>query len=204
MKAFILVLVIVAVGIGVFFIFKDDYEITNYPTSVNGPVIAFGDSLIVGVGAEKGEDFVSRLERKINEPIINLGLSGDTSEGGLARVEEVLEKEPRIVIISLGGNDYLRRISKEETFRNLKILVNKIQSQGAITVVLGVRGGVLRDHYDREYEALARETGSVLVEDILDGLLGNLNYMDDAIHPNSLGNKIIAEKIYPKLLEVLE
>ena len=160
--------------------------------------------MVAGVGADNNEDFVSRLSVKIGEPIVNLGVPGDTTKDGLGRINTVLAEKPRIALVLLGGNDYLKRISKEETFNNLRLIIRKLQSRGAITVVLGVRGGVLQDHYDREYEGLARETGSLYVEDVLDGLLTKPEYMDDAIHPNAKGYAIIAERVYAELQPILK
>jgi lysophospholipase L1-like esterase len=204
MKSVLVFFVVVAVAIGVFFLFKDDEKITNYPPRAGGTIVAFGDSLVEGVGADESKNFVSRLSDKINEPIINLGISGDTTRDGLARVGDVFEQNPRIVLVLLGGNDYIKRVPKEETFSNLKSIILNIQSRGAITVLLGVRGGVLQDHYDEEYKKLAKETGSVYVDNVLAGLLTKPQYMHDGIHPNARGYELIAEKIYPELLKVLE
>lgn len=203
MKVLVFVLVFLLTISTVFFLFRD-YEITNYPTKVDGPIIAFGDSLVEGVGAKPDESFVSRLSEKIDEPIINMGVAGDTTQNGLGRLNTLLDKKPRIVLLLLGGNDYLRRISKEETFNNLRTMIKRIQDTGAIVILLGVRGGLLQDHYDNEYKRLAKDTGSVYVENVLAGLINNPEFMYDSIHPNALGYEKIAEKIYPKLVEVLE
>jgi acyl-CoA thioesterase I len=71
-------------------------------------------------------------------------------------------------------------------------------------VLMGVRGGLLDDKYDTEFEALAEETGSVYVDDVLDGLFGQAKYMSDSIHPNDAGYAIIAAKVYPKLAPLLQ
>lgn len=195
--------VIVAIGIVVFLIFGREREIKNYPPK-QGPVVAFGDSLVEGVGSSKGNDFVSILSRKIDEPIINLGVSGNTTADGLKRIDEVLVTEPRLVMVLLGGNDFLRKVPRKETFDNLKTIVTRIQERGAIVVLLGVRGGLFTDSADGLYEDLAKETGSAYVSNVLDGLFADSRYMSDAIHPNDTGYIKVADRVYPILEKLVK
>lgn len=179
------------------FLFAAD-EVTNYPPK-NETIVAFGDSLVVGVGASGGNDFISLLSQKIGRPIINLGISGNTSAQGLARIDEVVARDPGTVIVLLGGNDYLQRIPRDQVFSNLRAIIVRLQAQGAVVVLLGVRGGVLTDTFETEFKALAKETGSVYVSDVLDGLVGNMTYMSDAVHPNDAGYAQIAERVFKRL-----
>lgn len=181
----------------------DKESIVNYPPTNAGPIVAFGDSLVSGVGARTEGGFVTMLSEDINEPIVNLGRGGDTTALALSRIDQVIAEEPSIVIILLGGNDYLNRVSKEETFVNLRNIITRLQDEGSVTLLLGVRGGLLRDSYGNDYRDLARETGSAFVPNVLDGLLGESAYMDDAIHPNENGYRTIAQNVYPILREVL-
>jgi acyl-CoA thioesterase I len=194
---------LVAILVALFFIFSGKADIKNYPPK-DGPIVAFGDSLVQGVGASNGNDLVSLLSAKIGEPIINLGVSGNTTAQGLARIDEVLEKEPRLVILLLGGNDYLRKVPLGETFSNLRRIITRLQSQGAVILLLGVRGGLISDKFDSYYEDLAEETGSAHVSDVLDGLIADQRYMSDAIHPNDVGYARIAERIYPVLKKLVQ
>jgi len=178
------------------------FSITNYPPREGG-IVAFGDSLVYGTGSENGRDFVSFLAEMIGEPIENLGYPGDTTENGLMRIDRVIEKHPRIVLLLLGGNDYLGRIPKEKTFKNLDTIISRLHDDGTIVVLLGVRGGIVLDHFDTEFEELAKRKRVTYVPDVLDGLFGNSKFMSDQIHPNDLGYKMIAEKIYPVLSPVL-
>jgi lysophospholipase L1-like esterase len=165
-------------------------------------IVAFGDSLVAGVGSTEGNDFVSVLEEKIGEDIVNAGVSGDTTAAGLKRIDEVLAQNPRVVMVLLGGNDFLRRLSKEETFAHLEQIIQSIQNTGAAVVLLGVRGGVVRDEYKDEFEYLAKEYNTAYVENVLDGLIGKTELMSDPIHPNDAGYRIIAERVYPALQQV--
>jgi len=196
----IFVVLLVIVG---WFFFRGETEIVNYPSSGKN-IIAFGDSLIEGIGASEGNDFISLLAKEIGMPIINVGVSGNTTEDGLKRVDkDVLSKDPKIVIISLGGNDYLKRIPKEETFENLENIIIQIQKEGAIVLLLGVRGGILRDNYEKNYRNVAEKLGAAYVQNILDDIVGTPELMDDPIHPSDAGHKLIAEKILPILSKLI-
>jgi len=198
----ILILGIILVISG-FFFFKPSSKITNYPSNGDS-IVAFGDSLIEGMGATTGNDLVSQLSKKIGEPIVNLGVAGNTTEQGLARVDRIKEFKPKVVLVLLGGNDYLRKMPKAETFKNLGAIITKIQSTGAVVVLLGIQGGLFGDPYESEFENLAKAKGAVYVSNILDGLVGNSKYMSDAVHPNDLGYVKIFERVYPELKKVLK
>ncbi|MBP6929706.1 MAG: arylesterase, partial [Candidatus Moranbacteria bacterium] len=112
-------------------------------------------------------------------------------------------EKPKMAIILLGGNDFLKKIPREETFVNLEKIVSAFQGQGAITVVLGVRSGIISGGADAEYEALAKRTGSVYMSDVLAGLFGRSELMSDALHPNDQGYTKIAERLVTVLSEYL-
>jgi acyl-CoA thioesterase I len=198
----LLLVVGAVIVIGAFYvIFGGSTKIKNYPTTV-GPIVAFGDSLVFGYGSTAGNDFVTLLSKKLGEPITNLGVSGDTAAQGLARIEQVTELKPRVTLVLLGGNDFLRKVNKAETFANLRQIITTIQTSGSAVLLLGVRGGLLIDSVDGQYKSLAKETGSAYVSNVLDGLFGDSRYMFDAIHPNDLGYAMIADRIYPVLLKL--
>lgn len=201
-KIILVCIVVLIIFVG-FLVFKSEQKITNYPSSGDS-IVAFGDSLIEGVGATPGKDFVSQLSKKIGEPIINLGISGNTTAQGLARVDRIAEYKPKVVLVLLGGNDYLQKVPKEETFRNLEMIISKIQSTGAVVVILGVQGGVLSDPYEGEFEALAQKKATLYVSNVLEGLIGNSRYMSDAIHPNDVGYLKIVDRVYPEVKKVLQ
>jgi len=168
-------------------------------------VIAFGDSLVEGVGASTGRDVVSLLSARVGVPIVNAGRSGDTTGTALARLDSaVLSRRPRVVIIVLGGNDFLRRIPHEETFANLDAIVDRIRERGAAVILAGLSFGVFTDAYGDRYENLARRTSSGLVPDILAGILGHPDLMADQIHPNDRGYGIMADRIEPALRDLLK
>ncbi len=173
-------------------------SITNYP-SEGTEIIAFGDSLVYGTGATKGNDFVSRLSKSLGVSIVNLGVPGDTTADGLARLSTLDKYNPKVVILLLGGNDYLQRVQREETFQNLTQIIEDIHARGAIVLLLGVRGGVLQDNFEKEFAALAKKHHTAYVSDVLDGVLGSRDLMSDQVHPNDAGYARITERVYPVL-----
>ncbi len=200
----IIISVIILILIGIFiYIFLNKKEVKNYP-SIGTDIIAFGDSLVEGVGADVESNFVALLSNKLGSPIINLGNSGDTTIDGLARIEEIDRYNPKVVILLLGGNDYLKKIPIETTRSNLSKIIENIQSRGSIVVLLGVRGGLISDPFKKMYKELSKEYKTAYVSDVLDGLIGNTNYMSDAIHPNKVGYEKISNRIYPVLSDLVK
>lgn len=197
--------IIIIVGI-IFIVFlikvTRPQKIKNYPS--NGKkIIAFGDSLIAGYGASTGNDFVSLLEDEIGESIVNLGVPGEITLHGLSRVDIVTKQHPKVVMVLLGGNDYIRGIPIETTFKTLDEIVQKIQKAGAVVIILGIQGGILTDPYEKRFRALARKREALYVPNVLEGIIGNADYMSDEVHPNDKGYRIIADKIYPTLVRAL-
>ena len=174
------------------------------PTS-GRTIVAFGDSLVEGRGATSGRDFVSLLARRLNTRIVNAGRSGDTTATALARLNsDVLARDPKVVIVLLGGNDFLRRVPVEHTFANLQEIVERIRRRGAAVIVVGVSVGLLSDPYASEYATVARRNAAGLVPDILDGIMGNNDLMSDSIHPNDRGYAIIAERLEAAVRAIVE
>lgn len=168
-----------------------------------GPVVAFGDSLVYGTGSSGG-GFVKLLEQRLGRPIENLGLPGNTTADGLTRIDEVLELEPSVVILLLGGNDYLRQVPPATTFANLATIIERLQTDGVAVLLAGVRGGLIRDNFASQFEELADRYGTAYVHDVLDDTLGVEGYMADQVHPNDAGYRVIADRVQPVLERMLE
>jgi len=183
-----------------FSLYLDQATITNFPAR-GSHIIALGDSLTSGVGASSPErGYVGHLEKRLGVIIENRGVSGNTTRDGLERLKsDVLDANPDIVMILLGGNDYLRRIPESETFANLRIIITEIHKTGAVVLLVGIRGGLLADKFADNFESLATETGSAFVPNVLDSILGDPKLMSDQIHPNDLGYERITDKLAPTL-----
>lgn len=203
-KIYWILAIVLIVGAVLYFIFGKEEEIKNYPSS-GTDIIAFGDSLVQGVGASsKDKNFVSLLSYKIGRPITNLGISGNTTKDGLSRLTEFDDYKPKVVLLLLGGNDYLRKVPIEETFINLGKIIEDLQDRGAVVILLGVRGGIIGDNFDTEFEKLEKKYKVAYVPDVLDGLITNPKYMSDAIHPNDAGYAKIVDRIYPILNKLIK
>lgn len=176
--------------------------ITNYPSS-GTDIVAFGDSLVQGVGSTKGNDFISILSKKIGKPIVNLGVSGNTTRDGISRLSELDKYNPKVVILLLGGNDYLKKVPKEETFNNLQTIINHLHKKGSVVILLGVRGGLLVDNFKDDFKKISEKNNTAFVSNVLDNLIGNNELMSDAIHPNDKGYKIISDRVYAVLKDLI-
>jgi acyl-CoA thioesterase I len=198
------VVLMVVVVLVLHMIFSGKEEIRNFPSG-GTDIIAFGDSLVEGYGASSIEkNFVSVLSQKIGKPIVNLGVSGNTTADGLKRIGELDEYNPKVVLLLLGGNDFLRKVPTETTFENLSKIIEAIQSRGAVVVLLGVRSGIFGGKFDEKFEELQEKYETVYVPDVLSGLLGDMRYMHDAIHPNDVGYAKIADRLYPIISSTLK
>ena len=191
----LVILMAAAVGIGAWFVLggRRAYPITNAtPRGTN--IIAFGDSLTAGKGAPAGQSYVDQLAERLGVPIINAGVSGDTTLDALNRFErDVLERDPKIVIVLLGGNDVMRRLPTKEAASRIDEITRRVQERGALVILVtfNAGGGDLADAVER----IARERGCPRVSNVLAGLFGNAELMADAVHPNAKGYAIVAERI---------
>ncbi|MGK2859098.1 MAG: arylesterase, partial [Thermoanaerobaculia bacterium] len=167
-------------------------------------VIAFGDSLTAGYGVSSGEDYPSKLSARSGVAILNAGVSGDTTEAALARIDDdVLSKGPRIVIVGLGGNDFLRGVPIAATEANLRTIAQKIQSAGGMVVLLGFTFPSLSANYGKMYERVAEEEGCLHIPELLEGIMSNPSLKSDEIHPNAPGYALMAERVEGPLRELI-
>lgn len=175
----------------------------NFPPTARGDWVAFGDSLTQGYGAEAGGDYPAQLARRLRVKIHNLGISGNTTADGLARVGQAVQLQPRVVLLCLGGNDTLRGVPAEQTFANLSTMIDRFQQGGSFVVLLGVRSAGLSDKHAKRFEQLAKTKRVLLAPNILDGVLFTPSLMADQIHPNDQGYAKIAERLEAALLPLL-
>ena len=163
-------------------------------------IVCFGDSLTAGIGATKGMDYPSQLAGMIGKPIINKGVSGDTTSSALKRLNrDVLSAKPDIVLITLGGNDLKNGVAKNIAFGNLEYIVETIQRQGARVIIGGLKFPGMDRGFGQGYVDLAQQTGAILITDIFAGIVDNPGLMSDPIHPNNAGYRIIAQRFYKAL-----
>lgn len=170
------------------------------PLPKGANVLILGDSLSHGTGAADGEDYPSLLAASTGWNIINAGVPGDTSAAGLQRLPALLERhEVDLLIVELGGNDFIRRVPQQQTVDNLRAILSEARANGIQPLLLaipafspfGAAVGSLSDH--ELYQELAKETGTPLIEDIFSDVLASNALKSDPIHPNAEGYRLVEE-----------
>jgi acyl-CoA thioesterase-1 len=177
-------------------------------------IVAFGDSLTAGYGVAPEEAYPARLAERLRLEgyryrVVDAGVSGDTSAGGLRRVEWALRLSPAVVIVALGANDALRGQDLRATRANLEAIVRRFRSAGARVLLVGMRippnyGARYAGEFRDLYRAVAQATGVPLMPFLLDGVAGDprLN-LPDGIHPTGEGYRIVVERLWPHLVPLL-
>lgn len=177
-------------------------------------IVAFGDSLTAGLGVATEDTYPARLQRRLDEQglryrVINAGVSGDTTAGGLRRVEWVLKSHPDMVILELGGNDGLRGLNVQETKANLERIIQRCREASVTVVLAGMKlppnyGADYTKAFEAIYPALAKRYRVPLIPFFLDGVAGSASLNQaDGIHPTSEGYRIITEKVLEQITPLL-
>ncbi|MGB7404138.1 MAG: arylesterase [Pacificimonas sp.] len=180
-------------------------------------VLAFGDSLTAGYRLDAGDGFAPQLERELKRRgvearVVNAGVSGDTSAGGRQRISWTLDNQevtPDLVILELGANDMLRGLDPKETLRNLNAIIEEIHSREIDVLIAGMLatpnvGEENFRYFNRIYPFLARRHSVPLYPFFMRGVALRRQYLlDDYLHPNEEGVKIIAHGIAPQVIEAL-
>lgn len=168
-------------------------------------IICFGDSVSFGYGVNQGEDYPSALAKLVGYPVINAGVDGDTSADGLKRIgSEVLDKEPILVVVEFGGNDFLKKLPKEETLKNISLMVDKIHAKGAMVAIADISAGMFFREYHLALRKLAREKGAIFIPSILNGIITTPQLKSDFLHPNADGYTLVAKRVYRAILPYLK
>jgi acyl-CoA thioesterase-1 len=159
-------------------------------------IVAFGDSLTFGTGATEAESYPSVLGKLIGRTVVRAGVPGEVTEGGLARLPEVIEEhKPKLMIVCLGGNDMLRRLNEGQTKSNLRAIIKTIKDQGIAVVLIGVPRPALVTSAPPFYEEIAKEFGIPYEGKIVTDVLYQHDQKSDSIHPNAKGYRRMAEAI---------
>lgn len=170
------------------------------------PVVALGDSLTAGPGVAAGEAWPDLLAERTGWEVVNAGVSGDTSGGALRRLPALLEEhQPVLVLVTLGGNDMLRRVPEQETVANLEKMLVMVKAHGAKPVLLAtprpsVAGAVFQSLSAAEfYRRVAGGQQALLIEDAIADVLSDPQLKRDPLHPNAAGHAALSEKILAAL-----
>lgn len=159
-------------------------------------ILAFGDSLTRGTGAEPGESYPEVLSRLVGRTVVNAGIPGEISAEGAARLIDLLENErPQLVIICHGGNDFLQRLDRQETARNVLAMVRMAKERNISVLLIAVPELGLTLTPPPLYREVAAAEGVPLEEKALAAILGKGSLKSDYIHPNAAGYRRLAEAV---------
>jgi len=179
-----------------------------------GVIVALGDSLTAGLGVAADEAYPALLQARLRREgyahrVVNAGVSGDTTAGGLRRVDWVLRANPEIVIVALGANDGLRGQSPQAMRANLEAIVARLEAAGTRILLAGMRlppnyGAEFTREFEAVFPAVARRAKVALMPFLLDGVATDprLN-QPDGIHPSAAGHAVIADRLWPYLRPLL-
>jgi acyl-CoA thioesterase-1 len=178
-------------------------------------IVAFGDSLTAGLGVPPDDAYPGQLARWLRDQglayeVINAGVTGETSAGGLRRVEWILKSQPMLVILELGANDGLRGQPLKETYENLKGIIEGLQSKGVIVVLAGMRlplnyGDDYTEEFSDLYERLAKEYDVPFIPFFLEGVATHRHLnQGDGLHPNAEGYSIVVQNVWRTLQPILK
>lgn len=178
-------------------------------------ILVLGDSISAGYGLETGEGWVTLLQQRLAEhgspyQVVNASISGDTTAGGMFRLDPLLDKHrPVIMILELGGNDGLRGQPVDRMRANLRTMIERARQNGAHVLLLGMRlppnyGAEYTEAFHAAYGEVAAETGVPLVPFLLAGMEDQLQYMQaDGIHPGAEMQPGILDNVWPVLKPML-
>lgn len=192
----------------------------NAPEKANVPdtrkvLAVFGDSLSAGYGLQPGQSFPDDLQRKLDAQgyawrVVNLGISGDTTEGGVSRMDSATSLKPAIVILELGGNDGLRGLPLAMTRQNLDTMIQTFQASGAKVVLAGMTlppnyGPDYIQGFQKIYKDLAAKYRLTFIPFLLaDIITPDLHYLQrDGIHPTADGAVIVSETVFRSIKPLL-
>ncbi len=178
-------------------------------------IVAFGDSLSAGYGAENGASYPDFLQKELDAAgyqyrVVNQGISGDTTSGGLARVSQATELKPFLVILELGGNDGLRGLPLAVTRDNLDKMIVAFKESGAKVMLAGMTlprnyGPDYVREFEQIYPTLEKKHKITRMRFLLDGVAMKKGLMQqDEIHPTAEGNKIVAKNVFQVIAPLLQ
>jgi lysophospholipase L1-like esterase len=179
---------------------SDSNSLTTIPQ--DGVILAFGDSLTVGVGTSDAYSYPTVLAQLSGRKVVAAGVSGEETTQGLTRLPLVMDEvNPNLLILLQGGNDILRNKNLHNTKQNLAAMIELAQARSIQVVLIGVPEKKIFSDVAPLYEELAEQYGLVFADDLLSGLLRDNEYKSDAVHLNQQGYRVMAESIHQLLVK---
>jgi acyl-CoA thioesterase-1 len=180
-------------------------------------ILAFGDSLTAGYRVQHGAGYPEQLQKKLDAlgyryRVVNMGVSGDTSSGGRARMKAALAERPSIVVLELGANDGLNGLPTSQMQANLEEMIRDFQKAGTKVILAGMTlprnyGAAYVKSFEDVFKDLAKRYNLPLIPFLLEGVAGNLRYTigtDDVLHPNAEGYVLVTETVMKTLQPLLK
>ncbi len=163
-------------------------------------VLAFGDSLTFGTGASEDESYPAQLEKLIGRRVVRAGVPGEVTAQALERLPGALDEHaPRLLLLCIGGNDFLRRLGNEQAERNLRQMVQLARSRGVAVMLIGTPEPGFTVSPPAFYAGIAKEFRLPYEEGIIGQVLKDRALKADPIHPNARGYRVIAERLAERL-----
>jgi acyl-CoA thioesterase I len=185
------------------------------PAASRPRIVALGDSLTAGLGLEPDQAYPALLQKRLdaaglNYEVVNAGVSGDTSAGGLRRVDWALDGDVKVLIVALGGNDALRGLPVEQLRQNLTTIIERAKARHIAVILAGMEappnfGAAYTNAFRQTYREVAAEHGAVLIPFLLDGVAGlpEMN-QGDGIHPTAAGAEQVADTVWSALRPIVK
>ena len=184
------------------------------PAASRPRIVALGDSLTAGLGLEPEQAYPALLQKRLDAAglkyaVVNAGVSGDTSAGGLRRIDWALDGDVKVLIVALGGNDALRGLPVEQLRQNLTTIVERAKARRIHVILAGMEappnfGAAYTAAFRQTYRAVAAEQGAVLIPFLLEGVAGlpEMN-QGDGIHPTAAGAERVANTVWSALRPIV-
>jgi len=159
-------------------------------------VLAFGDSLTFGTGAAEAESYPAQLERLIGRRVVRAGVPGEVTAQALERLPGALDEyAPRLLLLCIGGNDFLRRLGNEQAERNVRAMIELARRRGVDVLLIGTPEPGLFASPPGFYASLAKELRVPYEGEVITAVLKDTRLKSDPIHPNAAGYRVIAERV---------
>jgi lysophospholipase L1-like esterase len=166
------------------------------PLAPDAVVLAFGDSITYGTGASESDSYPAQLERLIGRVVVRAGVPGEVSAQALARLPDALEEhQPRLLVLCIGGNDFLRNLGKAQVAANVQTMVAVARQRGIDVVLIGTPEKGLTVTPPSFYAEIAEQLGIPYEGKVIGEILRNSELKSDPIHPNARGYRLIAERV---------
>jgi acyl-CoA thioesterase I len=170
------------------------------PLPSDAVVLALGDSLTFGSGAAEHESYPAQLEQLIGRRVVRAGVPGEVTAGALARLPAMLDAHsPKLLLLCIGGNDFLRRLGNPQAEANVRAMVKLARSRGVEVLLIGTPEPGFSVSPPPFYAGIAKDFGLPYEETVMSEVLKDAALKSDPIHPNARGYRVIAERLAERL-----